>query len=86
MSNNKELSIEEQFERLEEIHQIILNPETTIEDAANIFNQAMNISNSIQEKLSQFQSQIEILVGEHENKLEFEPYGESDSKTITEEI
>lgn len=80
MSTNKNNTIEELFDRLNQIQEIISSPETSIEEASNIFNEASEISKTIQERLSKIQSKIEILVSQNQDNLEFEPYGESDSK------
>lgn len=68
--------LESQFRRLEEIGEQIRNPEISLDSAVDLLKEGMALSQKIESKLDQIESQVEIVSNDEKDdeELKFEPY------------
>lgn len=65
-NDQKELSIEESFVRLEEIIQILESPETGLQDSMKLYTEGVELLSSCQKTLEGVEQQLKILSPEGE--------------------
>ncbi len=69
MSENKdrEFSIEKSMERLEEIAQILENPDTTLKDSLAVYSEGVNLIDACKKDLCDVEKEMIILTEKGEN-------------------
>lgn len=72
MAEKKELSFEENLNKLEEIVKKLESGDTPLDDAIKEFNEAMNLAKVCDEKLKKAEESLTKIVGEDGNLEEFE--------------
>lgn len=69
MSNNdkKDFSVEESLVRLEEIAQILENPDTTLKDSLNVYSEGVGLIDECRKNLCDVEKEMIILTQKGEN-------------------
>ena len=71
MKNNKK-TFEEKLKRLQEIVRILENENTSLEESIKLFEEGVEISKELNEKLIEVKGKIEVIKKDAENKIKLE--------------
>jgi exodeoxyribonuclease VII small subunit len=71
MKNNKK-TFEEKLKRLQEIVRILENENTPLEESIKLFEEGVEISKELNEKLIEVKGKIEVIKKDAENKIKLE--------------